>query len=129
MPHLLRIGELAATAGVSPRTVDYYTQLGLIQPAGRTDGGFRMYDPHTAETIATIKQLESYGISLDDIVGALSTTNAYTTNTLTRLATDLAALQDATAEAPNAHALLSLITGRAHALIEMALQITNSPLI
>jgi MerR family copper efflux transcriptional regulator len=34
---LLRIGEVAAQAGVSPRTVDFYTSLGLLTPAARTE--------------------------------------------------------------------------------------------
>ena len=43
MSRLLRIGELANLAGVSTRTVDFYTGLGLIEPAERTAGNFRLY--------------------------------------------------------------------------------------
>jgi hypothetical protein len=42
---LIRIGELARAAGVSTRTVDYYTGLGLLEPAARTDAGYRLYHP------------------------------------------------------------------------------------
>jgi MerR family copper efflux transcriptional regulator len=130
MSHLLRIGELAAAANVSPRTVDYYTQLGLLHPAERTDGGFRLYHPAAAETITAIKRLESHGINLDDITAAMNgATTTDTNSTLTRLAADLATLQDAATATPDPHALLGLISVRAHALIEMALEIINSPLV
>jgi DNA-binding transcriptional MerR regulator len=54
---LLRIGELAARAGVSTRTVDFYTSLGLLSPAARTGGNFRLYAPDTVERIAIIPRL------------------------------------------------------------------------
>ena len=44
---LLKIGELAARAQVSPRTVDYYTSLGLLSPAKKKD---MLAHPDTMET-------------------------------------------------------------------------------
>ena len=38
-----RIGELAARAGVTTRTIRYYEELGLLPPARRTSGGARRY--------------------------------------------------------------------------------------
>ncbi|BEL06452.1 hypothetical protein Q0Z83_046430 [Actinoplanes sichuanensis] len=130
MSDLLRIGELAAQAGVSNRTVDYYTQLGLLQTAERTGGGFRLYDPSAVDTIATIKQLEEHGLSLQTIANALN--GAGDTDLaakLDSLTAGLQALQEAAADAPQAQALLTLLSGRAHALIDLALTIVDSPLI
>lgn len=130
MSNLLRIGELANQAGVSTRTVDYYTQLGLLQTAERTGGGFRLYAPAAADTIATIKQLEEHGLSLQTIAAALNGTgDTDLTSKLNNLATGLQSLQQAAEKAPEAQALLTLLSGRAHALIDLALAIIDSPLI
>jgi MerR family copper efflux transcriptional regulator len=127
---LLRIGELATQAGVRTRTVDYYTQLGLLQPPERTGGGFRLYDPAAVDTIATIKQLEEHGLNLQTIATALNGTgDTDLTTKLDNLAAGLQALQEAGDLAPHTQALLTLISGRAHALIDLALAIIDSPLI
>lgn len=130
MSNLLRIGELAARAGVSTRTVDYYTQLGLLQTAERTGGGFRLYDPAAVDTITTIKQLEEHGLNLQTIATAFNGAgDTDLTSNLDRLAAGLKALQEAAECAPHTQALLTLISGRAHALIDLALAIIDSPLI
>ena len=38
---LYKIGELAKIADVSPRTIDYYTKLSLIEPEKRSDTNYR----------------------------------------------------------------------------------------
>jgi MerR family copper efflux transcriptional regulator len=70
---LLRIGELAERAGVSTRTVDFYTGLGLLAPARRTGGNFRLYAPADVNRIRVIRRLEAQGIRLEDITRALTT--------------------------------------------------------
>ena len=130
MSTLLRIGELAAQAGVSVRTVDYYTQLGLLQSAQRTGGGFRLYGAAAVDTIATVKQLEAHGLNLQTIAVAIN--GAGDTDLaakLDKLAAGLQALQEAAENTPHAHALLTLISGRAHALIDLALAVVDSPLV
>jgi MerR family copper efflux transcriptional regulator len=128
--NLLRIGELAAQAGVSTRTVDYYTQLGLLQAAERTGGGFRLYDPAAVVTISTIKRLEEHGLSLQSICAAFhGAGDTDLISKLDHLATGLLALQEAAESAPQAQALLTLLSARAHALIDLALAIIDSPLV
>lgn len=131
MSDLLRIGELAALAGVSTRTVDYYTQLGLLTCADRTGGGFRLYDPAAVDTIATVKSLEAHGLDLQTIAAALHgpAQDGGLAAGLAELSANLQALQEAAEGAPHAHALLALISGRAHALIDLALAIVDSPLV
>jgi DNA-binding transcriptional MerR regulator len=70
---LLRIGDLAARAGVSTRTVDFYTGMGLLTPIRRTAGNFRLYRPTDVQRIAAVRHLESQGIRLDDIAHVLTT--------------------------------------------------------
>ncbi|MNI47430.1 HTH-type transcriptional regulator ZntR [compost metagenome] len=53
---LFRIGELARLADVSPRTIDYYTKMGLIEPESRSDTNYRLYSD---ETLARLKRIES----------------------------------------------------------------------
>ena len=59
---LLRIGELAARAVVSTRTVDFYTGLGLLTPTRRSGGNFRLYQPADVQRIAAVRHLEAQGI-------------------------------------------------------------------
>jgi DNA-binding transcriptional MerR regulator len=121
----MRIGELAAAAGVSTRTVDYYTSLNLLIPAERTAGNFRLYDPAAVERIATIRQLESHGVPLDDIAQALNAPHVEDlTALLRRLDDDLHTLQEAAETAgPDAYGLLTATAARAHNLISTALEI------
>lgn len=63
----LRIGEIASLAGVSRRTVDFYTGLGLLTPVRRSGGNFRLYQPTDVQRIASIRRLEAQGIRLDEI--------------------------------------------------------------
>jgi DNA-binding transcriptional MerR regulator len=127
MSELMRIGEVAAAAGVSPRTVDYYTSLNLLTAAERSPGNFRLYDPSAVERITTIRQLEAHGVQLDDIARALRSPNADDlTARLRRLDEDLHALQDAAHTAgPDAYGLLTAAATRAHNLITTALEIAH----
>jgi len=68
----LRIGELAERAGVSTRTVDFYTGLGLLTPTRRSSGNFRLYRPSDVQRIAAVRHLEAQGIRLDDITHVLA---------------------------------------------------------
>ena len=68
----LRIGEIASRAGVSRRTVDFYTGLGLLTPVRRSGGNFRLYQPTDVQRIAAIRQLEAQGIRLDEITHLLT---------------------------------------------------------
>ena len=42
------IGELAERAGVHRETLRYYERRGLLKPARRTAGGYRIYDEESA---------------------------------------------------------------------------------
>ncbi|GAB4050642.1 MerR family transcriptional regulator [Catellatospora paridis] len=125
---LMRIGELAAAAGVSNRTVDFYTNLGLITPASRTTGGFRLYDPATVEQIATVQRLESSGMALDDIAAHLQSAGAADlVGALARLDQDLTALR-ALAETAGgtAHGLATTLAVRANQLLATAAELLST---
>jgi len=63
-----RIGELAAQAGVSTRTIRYYGELGLLVPSGHSPGGARRFDDDDAERLLRIRELQVVmGFDLDEI--------------------------------------------------------------
>ena len=52
-----RIGEVAAQAGVSTRTLRYYQELGLLDPAGLSPGGTRRYSTSDVARLRRILEL------------------------------------------------------------------------
>lgn len=61
----MRIGELAARAGVSTRTLRYYEQQGLL-PARRASNGYRLYEESDVRLVSQIRSLLAAGFTLDD---------------------------------------------------------------
>lgn len=63
-----RIGEVAAQAGVSTRTLRYYQELGLLDPAGASPGGSRRYSDRDVTRLKRILELRNVmGFDLDRI--------------------------------------------------------------
>ena len=63
----MRIGDLARKAGTTMRTIRYYEQLGLIAPAARTRGGFRLYEEDELRKLRLIKNLQLVETSLSQV--------------------------------------------------------------
>jgi len=65
---LLRIQEVAAELGITTRRIRYYEELGLLRPAARSEGDYRLYDADDLERLAYIKGLrDDAGFSLAEI--------------------------------------------------------------
>ncbi len=65
---LLRIQEVAADTGLTPRTIRYYEELGLLAPAARSEGAYRLYDAEDLERLRFIRGLrDDAGFSLAEI--------------------------------------------------------------
>lgn len=65
---LLRIQEAAAEAGLTPRSVRYYEEMGLLHPAARSEGDYRLYDESDLDRLRFIKGLrDDAGFSLAEI--------------------------------------------------------------
>ncbi|SDG61229.1 DNA-binding transcriptional regulator, MerR family [Lentzea fradiae] len=58
----MRIGELAALTGVSPRSLRYYEQQGLVHST-RSVGGQRHYAPTEPARVEIIRRLFDAGLS------------------------------------------------------------------
>ncbi|NNV00341.1 MerR family transcriptional regulator [Geobacillus sp. DSP4a] len=63
---LFKIGELAELAGVSKRTIDYYTQLGLLEPV-RSETNYRYYPEESIERLRLIDALKKQHLTLEEI--------------------------------------------------------------
>ena len=65
---LLRIQEVAAETGLTTRAIRYYEEMGLLEPAARSGGAYRLYDASDLERLRTIKELrDDAGFSLAQI--------------------------------------------------------------
>ena len=78
---LLRIQEVAASLGLTARTIRYYEEIGLLTPAARSDGDYRLYDEDDVERLQFIKDLrDEAGFSLAEISRMLEDEAARTRN-------------------------------------------------
>jgi DNA-binding transcriptional MerR regulator len=69
---LLRIHEAAAEVGLTPRSVRYYEEIGLLTPAARSEGDYRLYDDTDLERLRFIKGLrDDAGFSLAEVARLL----------------------------------------------------------
>jgi DNA-binding transcriptional MerR regulator len=62
----VRVGDLARQTGKTVRAIHLYEELGLIEPATRSSGGFRLYHPAVVERVRWIDLLNGLGLSLHD---------------------------------------------------------------
>jgi DNA-binding transcriptional MerR regulator len=72
-PELLKIGDFARIAGTNLRTLRYYEELGLLQPAHRSQGGFRYYRETDLHRLNMIRDLQELGLHLDRIRELMAT--------------------------------------------------------
>lgn len=61
----MRIGELAARAGTTTRTLRYYESRGLL-PARREGNGYRTYDECDLRLLEQIRTLQDFGFDLEE---------------------------------------------------------------
>ena len=65
---LLRINEVAAETGLTTRAIRYYEEMGLLEPAARSDGAYRLFDASDLDRLQFIRDLrDDAGFSLAQI--------------------------------------------------------------
>jgi MerR family transcriptional regulator, repressor of the yfmOP operon len=65
---LLRINEVAEELGLTTRTIRYYEELGLLRPAARSEGSYRLFDADDLDRLRFIKGMrDDAGFSLAEI--------------------------------------------------------------
>lgn len=67
----LLIGDLAHRAGVSPATIRYYEQVGLLPAPFRSAAGYRRYSDAAVDELRFIRKAQALGFSLDEITEIL----------------------------------------------------------
>ena len=76
---MMQIGELAERTELSLRTLRHYDEIGLLEPSGRSQGGFRLYTEGDHERLMLIRRMKPLGYSLEqmrDLLRALDATGA-----------------------------------------------------
>ncbi|MBI2893136.1 MAG: MerR family transcriptional regulator [Deltaproteobacteria bacterium] len=63
----LRVGDLAREVGKTVRAMHLYEELGLLKPAARSKGGFRLYREEAVVRVRWIGKLQDMGFSLQQI--------------------------------------------------------------
>lgn len=63
----MHIGELAERTELSLRTIRHYDEIGILKPAARTDGGFRVYTAADEERLLLIRRMKPLGYSLEEM--------------------------------------------------------------
>jgi DNA-binding transcriptional MerR regulator len=82
-----RIGEVAKLTGVTPRTLRYWEELGLLQPSSYRASGERLYSPTDVARVSRIRSLqELLGFSLAEVRAVL---NAGDVDVLDRVRSEL----------------------------------------
>jgi DNA-binding transcriptional MerR regulator len=125
-PRLLRINEVATEVGLTARSIRYYEELGLLKPAARSEGAYRLYDEDDLERLRFIRGLrDDAGFSLAEI-GRLLEDEAARARNRARFRTTADPLErrgivtDALARLDDQVAILRVKEGRLRAMIEEA---------
>ncbi len=62
-----QIGELANLLNISPRTIRYYEEIGLLNSVKRIEGGKRVYTDKDLQRLRFIQRLKHLGLSLSEM--------------------------------------------------------------
>ncbi len=124
----LRIGEIAQRSGVTPRTIRYYEELGLLPRGEREQGKHRIYTEEDVERLCELTRLRDLlGLSLDELRSMITAEDVRAEIRRRYHATDsrdeqLALLDEAL---PHLETQLSLVRRRLAALQELEAELAE----
>ncbi len=68
----MKIGELAAQTGVSPKTIRYYEDINLLPEPERAPNGYRDYSEESVELLKFIRDAQASGLTLAEITSIVA---------------------------------------------------------
>src|SRR5258708_14288514 len=68
----MNIGQAASDSGVTAKMIRYYGSIDLVEVAGRTDGGYRIYGDSDVHVLRFIRQARTLGFPIEQIRQLLS---------------------------------------------------------
>ena len=68
----MRIGEAARRSGMAAKTIRFYEEAGLIEPAPRTEGGYREFGDVDVRRLQFIHRARDLGFSVGEVDRLLS---------------------------------------------------------
>jgi len=63
---LLGVAEVGRRTGLTRKALRVYETMGLVEPAGRTDAGYRLYDDEALRRIELVTRAKVLGLSLTE---------------------------------------------------------------
>ncbi|WP_457649485.1 Cu(I)-responsive transcriptional regulator [Profundibacter sp.] len=62
----MNVGQAAELAGLPVKTVRYYADIGLVEPMGRSDAGYRLYGESEVSKLTFIRRARAFDFSVRD---------------------------------------------------------------
>jgi DNA-binding transcriptional MerR regulator len=72
----MNVGEVAALAGVTVRTLHHYDRIGLLSPSGRTAAGYRRYSAADLDRLHQVLLYRELGFPLEEVATLLDDPSA-----------------------------------------------------
>ena len=63
---LLKVSEVGQRTGLTRKALRHYEALGLVEPAVRTESGYRLYDDEALRRIELVNRAKMLGLSLQE---------------------------------------------------------------
>jgi DNA-binding transcriptional MerR regulator len=67
MMEAMQIGDVAQLSGLTVKTIRYYERRGLLEPAARSEAGYRVYGAEEVARLEFIKRAKLLGLTLEEI--------------------------------------------------------------
>ena len=62
----MNVGQAATKSGLPVKTVRYYADIGLVEPLGRSDAGYRIYGDAEISKLTFIRRARAFDFSIND---------------------------------------------------------------
>jgi DNA-binding transcriptional MerR regulator len=67
MMEAMKIGDVARLSGLPVKTIRYYERRGLLEPAARSESGYRVYGAEEVARLEFIKRAKLLGLTLEEV--------------------------------------------------------------